>query len=68
MWLITMMLFIHSDEWLLYRQLASLNGRIYLSNVTKYRAPEDDLIDVNTARSIGIISQSFASRFRSYCK
>ena len=32
-------------EWLLYRQLASrLNGRIYLSNVTKYRALEDDLI------------------------
>ena len=32
-------------EWLLYRQLTSrLNGRIYLSNVTKYRALEDDLI------------------------
>ncbi|MDC9567375.1 Tn3 family transposase, partial [Pseudoalteromonas sp. GABNS16G] len=28
-------------EWLLYRQLTSrLNGRIYLSNVTKYRALE----------------------------
>ena len=32
-------------EWLLYRQLTSrLNGRIYLPNVTKYRALEDDLI------------------------
>jgi hypothetical protein len=32
-------------EWLLYRQLTSrLNGRVYLSNVTKYRALEDDLI------------------------
>jgi TnpA family transposase len=32
-------------EWLLYRQLTSrLNGRVYLSNVTQYRALEDDLI------------------------
>jgi len=32
-------------EWLLYRQLTfRLNGRVYLSNVTKYRALEDDLI------------------------
>ncbi len=32
-------------EWLLYRQLsARVNGRIYISNVTKYRALEDDLI------------------------
>jgi TnpA family transposase len=40
-------------EWLLYRQLVTrLNGRIYVSNVTKYRALEDDLIDADSQQEI----------------
>jgi TnpA family transposase len=40
-------------EWLLYKQLVSrLNGRIYLTNVMKYRALEDDLIATSSQQEL----------------